>query len=525
LTSIETSPAKGTEGGVLLEARGISKSFGGVHALSDADFLCRQGEIHALLGANGAGKSTLVKILSGVQQPDAGTIRIAGEEVSFSGPADAAAKGVSTVFQELSLFTHLTIAQNILIGHEPTGALGQINRGQMRARVKSLFESLGITHLKPEALVSELSLADRQLVEIFKALSRNPRLLILDEGTSALGRQEVERLFELLRKLAKSGTSVVFISHRMSEIREFVDRMSIFRNGRSVASVNAAECSDEEIVEMMLGERVERTFPARNVVVADAKPLLEVDRLSGGSKIKDISFSVRRGEVVGIAGLEGQGQGELLLALFGAYRRLTGEVRIDGKPTRLGTPWRAKEAGIALIPEDRKTEGLILPMSVRDNISFATLPKYGSFGFVSLARERAFVEEMIERLSVRVGSMEQPARSLSGGNQQKLVIAKWLEAGSDIFLFYDPTRGIDVGTKHAFYELITNLTKQGKAVVLYTTEPVELIGLCHRVLIMDDGAIVAELAGAEITEENILSASLGLKRKGANGSAAKEVQA
>jgi ribose transport system ATP-binding protein len=275
----------------------------------------------------------------------------------------------------------------------------------------------------------------------------------------------------------------------------------------------------------MLGERVERTFPQRNAVAADAEPLLEVDHLSGGSKINDISFSVRRGEVVGIAGLEGQGQGELLLALFGAYRRLTGEVRIGGRPARLGTPWRAKEAGIALIPEDRKTEGLILPMSVRENISFATLPKYGGFGFVSPPRERAFVERMIERLSVRVGSMEQPARSLSGGNQQKLVIAKWLEAGSDIFLFYDPTRGIDVGTKHAFYELIIDLTKQGKAVVLYTTEPVELIGLCHRVLIMDDGAMVAELAGAEITEENILSASLGLKRKTSNESAGREARA
>ena len=508
------SPAKeeqhGAQGDLLLDARGISKSFGGVHALEGADFACRRGEIQALLGANGAGKSTLVKILSGVIQPDSGTVTLDGEPVHFSSPAEAVAHGVATVFQELSLFTHLTVAENIMIGHEPTGALGQVDRKRMRSIVQELFDRLGVGHLDPAALLSDLSLADRQLVEIFKALSRQPRLLILDEGTSALGRQEVERLFELLRNLAKGGTSVVFISHRMSEIREFVDRMCIFRNGRHVATVSASECGDEEIVEMMLGQRVERSFPPRNAVPEEAEVLLEVRDLSAGSKLRDVSFRLRRGEVLGIAGLEGQGQGELLLALFGAYRRLTGKVIIGGKASRLGTPWRAKRAGIALIPEDRKTEELILPMSVRENISFATLPEYCSLGFVSPGRERRFVERMIERLSIRVASMEQPARSLSGGNQQKLVLAKWLETGADVFLFYDPTRGIDVGTKQSFYELITGLTKEGKGVLLYTTETSELIGLCHRVLVMDDGSIVAELEGDDITEPKILSASLGL---------------
>ena len=501
---------------LLLDAQGISKSFGGVHALESAGFSCRRGEIHALLGANGAGKSTLVKILSGVIQPDEGTVTLDGETMHFSGPADAVRHGVATVFQELSLFTHLTVAENIMIGHEPTGALGQIDRKRMRSTVQDLFDRLGVGHLDPSALVSDLSLADRQLVEIFKALSRRPRLLILDEGTSALGRQEVERLFDLLRKLAKGGTSVVFISHRMSEIREFVDRMSIFRNGRHVATVSASECSDEKIVEMMLGQRVERSFPPRSAIPADAEVLLEVRNLSGGSRLRDVSLKLHRGEVLGIAGLEGQGQGELLLGLFGAYRRLSGKVIVGGGASRLGTPWRAKRAGIALIPEDRKTEGLILPMSVRDNVTLATLPDHSSLGFVSPSRERSFVERMIGRLSIRVASMEQPARSLSGGNQQKLVLAKWLETGANVFLFYDPTRGIDVGTKQSFYELIAGLTKEGKGVLLYTTETSELIGLCHRVLVMDDGAIVAELAGDDITEQKILAASLGLK----NGTAA-----
>ena len=498
---------------ILLDAHGISKSFGGVHALDKADFSCGVGEIHALLGANGAGKSTLVKILSGVLQPDEGTIVLGGATVSFSGPAEAVAGGVATVFQELSLFPHLTVAENIMIGHEPTGALGQISQRRLRAAVRELLEGLGIGHIRPGAMVADLSLADRQLVEIFKALSRRPKLLILDEGTSALGRKEVQRLFDLLRKLRDGGTSVIFISHRMSEIRDFVDRMTVFRNGRHVATVAAAEASDEEIVEMMLGQRVERSFPSKTAVAGDAEVLLEVAHLSAGSGLRDVSLSLRGGEVLGIAGLEGQGQGELLLALFGAYRRVKGETRFRGRPTRLGTPWRAKRAGVALIPEDRKTEGLVLPMSVRENITFAVLERLGRFGFVSRARERRFVEEMMERLAVKAASMELPARSLSGGNQQKLVLAKWLEAGADVFLFYDPTRGIDVGTKQAFYELIAGLTRDGKGVLLYTTETSELIGLCHRVLVMDDGRVVRELDGEEITESNILAASLGVGRE------------
>lgn len=495
----------------LLDARAISKSFGGVHALNAADFACERGEIHALLGANGAGKSTLVKILSGVMLPDSGTITFNGQEVSFASPADAAAKGVATVFQELSLFTHLTVAENIFIGHEPLSMLGQISARRMRAEARALFDRLGVDHLNPDAMLSELSLADRQLVEIFKALSREPRLLILDEGTSALGRTEVERLFALLRKLKTGGTSVVFISHRMAEIREFVDRMSVFRNGAHVGTVAAADCTDAEIVEMMLGQRVEKSFPERRPLPAEAPVLLAVEGLSGGSRLRDISLKLHRGEVLGISGLEGQGQGELLLALFGAYRRLSGRVTLHGKPARLSKPWKAKRAGIALIPEDRKTEGLVLPMSVRENISMATLPAYGRFGFVSPRRERRFVDEMIARLEIKVGSMEQPARSLSGGNQQKLVLAKWLATGADVFLFYDPTRGIDVGTKRAFYELIAGLAREGKGVVVYTTETSELAGLCHRVLVMDDGQLVRTLEGADVTEPKILSASFGLR--------------
>ena len=515
--SPSSDPTPPEADGGLLDARAISKSFGGVHALENANFSCRAGEIHALLGANGAGKSTLVKILSGVQKADTGEISILGKTVAFSGPADAVAHGVATVFQELSLFPHLTVAENILIGHEPTGAFGQIDRRRMRTRVRELFEGLGVDHIDPGAMVAGLSLADRQLVEIFKALSRQPKLLILDEGTSALGRKEVQRLFDLLRKLRGSGTSVIFISHRMSEIREFVDRMTVFRNGCHVGTVTASNASNADIVEMMLGQRVEQSFPEKTRLTGSEDVLLETVGLSAGRGLQDISLTLRRGEILGIAGLEGQGQGELLLALFGATRRLSGEVSVRGEATRLGTPWRAKRAGIALIPEDRKTEGLVLPMTVRENITFAVLDTLGRFGFVSPARERRFVEDMMGRLEVKAASMDLPARSLSGGNQQKLVLAKWLETGAEIFLFYDPTRGIDVGTKQAFYELIVGLTREGKGVLVYTTETSELIGLCHRVLIMDDGRVREELVGEAITETNILSASLGVGREASHG--------
>ena len=499
------------EGGpALLEARDVSKHFGGVTALDSANFSCRGGEIHALLGANGAGKSTLVKILSGVQSADSGEIRLGGKPVSLSSPADAAAHGVATVFQELSLFPHLTVAENVMIGHEPVGPLRQIRRRAVTEQVTGLLKRLHIDHISPADLVGDLSLADRQLVEIAKALSHDPRVLILDEGTSALGGQEVQRLFELLRGLRPEGKAVVFISHRMSEIRELVDRMSVFRNGRDVGTVPADQADENEIVEMMLGQRVEQSFPERVSLDEQAETVLETRNLHAGERLRDISLSLRRGEVLGIAGLEGQGQGELLLALFGAYRRIKGDVLVRGQKTRLGTPWRAKRAGLVLIPEDRKSEGLIQPMSVRDNLSLANLDRLSRLGFIRGDEERRFVDRVIERMNIKAASLDQPVRSLSGGNQQKLVLGKWIETGGEVFLFYDPTRGIDVGTKQSVYQLIDGLARESKGVILYTTEDSELVGLCHRVLVMDDGTIVRELAGDDITETNILSASLGV---------------
>ncbi|MGN8158086.1 sugar ABC transporter ATP-binding protein [Salinisphaera sp. SWV1] len=496
-----------------LEASGIAKHFAGTIALDDADFSCRRGEVHVLLGANGAGKSTLVKILCGVQPPDAGTIRLSGEPVELRNPIRAAELGVAAVFQELSLAPHLTVAENIMLAHEPTGPLGQIRGRELRRRVTELFEQIGIDHIKPNTLTGRLTLADQQLVEIAKALSHDPKTLIVDEGTSALGREEVRRLFDLLGRLRERGTAIIFISHRMAEVREIADRLTVFRNGTNVGTVDAADMDENHLVELMLGERIDQSFPARAPRPTGNDPLLDVVNLSAGELIHDISFQLRRGEVLGVAGLEGQGQGDLLLALFGMVRRLSGEVRVAGKPVHLGSPWKAIRAGFALIPEDRKTQGLLQPLSLRENIVLASLKALSRGGLIDRTRERRIAEDGMQRMEIKAASMETPVAALSGGNQQKVVIAKWLETGGDIFLFYDPTRGVDVGTKRAFYELIGELARTGKAVLLYSTELSELVGVCHRVLVMNDRRIAETLEDEDITENAILAASLGVRER------------
>lgn len=492
-----------------LEAINISKYFGGTIALSEADFCCYKGQIHALLGANGAGKSTLVKILCGVQSADTGEIRLDGRVVTLSDPVAAAAQGVSAVFQELSLCPHLTVAENVMLAHEPTGPLGQIRNRRLRENVRSLLERLGIDHIPLNEMVSHLTLADRQLVEIVKALSHDPSTLIVDEGTSALGHDESQRLFDLLKRLRNEGKAVIFISHRMAEVREIADQLTVFRNGTNVASIAAQDMDENKLIEYMLGERVEQSFPEQAQLTDDDHVRLEVEQLSAGSRLKGVNFAARAGEVLGLAGLEGQGQGDLLLALFGVIRRISGTVRVDGKPVRLGRPWRAIRAGFALIPEDRKTQGLLQPLSLRENIVLASLGRMTRFGLVNRTRERETTQSGMERMQIVASSPELAVHALSGGNQQKVVIAKWLEAGGEIFLFYDPTRGVDVGAKGAFYELIADLAKAGKTVLLYTTEISELVGLCHRVLVMNDRRVETELTGDEINESRILSASIG----------------
>jgi ribose transport system ATP-binding protein len=491
---------------------GVSKRYGGVRALQDADLTIETGRIHAVLGENGAGKSTLIKIMAGVVAPDDGRMLLDGTPVSFASPAAANAAGIACIFQELSLIPDLTVADNIAISNPPR-RFGLIDRRAQRRMAEEALARAGADNIHPLALVKDLSLSRRQMVEIAKALARRPRILILDEATSALTAADVTRIYGVLKRLRAEGLALVYISHRMHEITELADACTVFCNGRSVATFAAGTKTDNEIVELMIGREFSAVFPARKPRAAsDAPPRLDVRHLGWIDRLNDISLQVRAGEVIGLGGLDGQGQRELLLALFGVLQGTTGDVLIDGRLVTIAGPNAAKRKGIgmALIPEDRKTEGLMLPMSVRDNLSFAALDRLSRWGVVDAAAERDAVERIVQLLAIRSDGTGVPAGSLSGGNQQKLVIGKWLMMAPRILLLNDPTRGIDVGTKQEMYRLLRKLADDGVAILFYSTDYDELVGCCDRVLVMYDGAIRRELVGAEITERALVSSALNI---------------
>ena len=497
----------------LLAVQGVSKRYGGVRALQDAHLAIAPGRVHAVLGENGAGKSTLIKIMAGVVAPDTGTMLLDGQPVSFASPAAANAAGIVCVFQELSLIPDLSVADNIAISNPPR-RFGLIDRAAQRRMAEEALARAGAEDIHPLALVKDLSLSRRQMVEIAKALARQPRVLILDEATSALTAADVTRIYAVLKRLRAEGLALVYISHRMHEIAELADECTVFCNGRSVASYAAGTKSDSEVVELMIGRRYDGVFPPRAAPTASsAAPRLEVQHLSWNGRLHDISLQLRAGEVIGLGGLDGQGQRELLLALFGVLRGTTGQLHVDGRPVDITGPGVAKrpEIGMALIPEDRKTEGLMLPMSVRENLSFAALGRLSRWGVINRSAEREAVRRVAEMLSVRSDGTDVPAGSLSGGNQQKLVIGKWLMLEPRIILLNDPTRGIDVGTKQEIYALLRRLADAGAAILFYSTDYDELIGCCDRVLVMYDGAIKRELAGDEITERALISSALNIE--------------
>jgi ribose transport system ATP-binding protein len=496
----------------LIQAQQVSKRFGGVVALDHAEFSCAAGEIHALLGENGAGKSTLVKILSGVFPPDSGAVQFNGQPVAFGGPADAARLGVVPVFQELSLIPDLTVAQNIFLGNEPRSRWGLIDMAALNRRAAELLGQLGFGHIDPLALARELVLAERQLVEIAKAVAKNPQVLILDEGTSALGAGEVEQVFAILRRLRDQGRAVVYISHRMEEIESICDSATVFRDGRHVATFQMGSKSHDEIVQMMIGRTLVEVFPPRPPRPPAPEPLLEARGLSWEQRLKDVNFTLHAGEILGLSGLEGQGQGALLFALFGAYAGVRGELRMAGQPVRIHSPRDAMRAGIgmALVPEDRKTQGLILPMTVRDNLTLPTLGVDARLGMLSPAAELGRARTMVQRLAIKAATTETPVRHLSGGNQQKVAIAKWLLGNARVYLLHDPTRGIDVGTKQEIYALMRSLADSGIGLVFFSTDLSEIVNMCDRALVMYEGQVVKELAGAELSEANLVSAALNL---------------
>jgi len=489
---------------------GIAKRYGGVRALENVDFACRRGQIHAVLGENGAGKSTLIKIVAGVVQPDAGTITLDGVLHQFRRPAEATAAGVVCVFQELSLIPDLSVADNISISAPPK-RFGLIDTRAQTRRAEALLAEVGCEDVNPLLRVHDLPLSRRQMVEIAKAIGQRPKLLILDEATSALTSADVERVYSLLARLKAANVAILYISHRMHEVDALADRASVFRNGRHIETFDEGTRTTSQIVQLMIGRDISTQYPPKP---DRQRPpaALKIENLVWENRLQSISLDVGAGEIVGLGGLDGQGQKMLLLALFGVLRGLTGTITVNGRVVRPGSPSDAKAhgTGIALVPEDRKIEGLMLPMSITDNLAIASLKNLLSGPFVDAGKERRAVEAGIERLRIKVGDRADAVSTLSGGNQQKVVIAKWLMTGPRIILLNDPTRGIDVGTKQELYRLMRELADQGAAILFYSTDYDELIGCCDRVAIMYDGRIVRELTGADLNETNIISASLNI---------------
>ena len=505
---------------------GVSKRYGGVHALSNADLTVNAACIHAILGENGAGKSTLIKIIAGVVAPDEGRMLLDGKPVKLNSPAVANRAGIVCIFQELSLVPDLSVADNISISNPPL-RFGLIDRRAQRRIAEEALARAGAEDIHPMTPVKDLPLSRRQMVEIAKALARHPRLLILDEATSALTAADVAKILVVLKRLRADGLALLFISHRMHEIAELADECTVFRNGSNVATYKAGTKTDNEVIELMIGRDFSHVFAARKTVAASPDaPLLDVRNLAWTDRLNQISFAIRRGEVVGLGGLDGQGQRELLLALFGVLRGVTGDVLVAGKPVALTGPSAAKarDVGMALIPEDRKTEGLMLPMSVRLNLSFAALDRISSFGIIDNALESSLIDKLIALLAIRTAGTDGPVGALSGGNQQKVVIAKWLMTEPRIILLNDPTRGIDVATKREIYALLQKLADSGAAVLFYSTDYDELIGCCDRVLVMYGGAVKRVLEGDEITQRALIGSALNLNMEAAGAGIVPGVQ-
>ena len=488
----------------IVELRGIDKSFPGVRALQNVQIDLFPGEVHALMGENGAGKSTLMKIMSGVYQPDAGEIRVDGRAVSVPGPQAAQALGISIIHQELFLMNHLTAAQNIFIGREPRRALGLfVDEVQMRRDAAKIFARMKVD-IDPAAEVGSMTVARQQLVEIAKALSFNARVLVMDEPTSALNAVEVEHLFAVIEDLKAHGVGIIYITHKMDEVKRIADRVTVMRDGQHIATLPAAETPISTIIQMMVGRELADQHRATGT--ASSEEVLRVTGLNRGAAVRDVSFTLHRGEILGFAGLMGAGRTEVARAVFGADAIDSGEINVHGKRRRIPSPAAAVALGIAYLSEDRKHFGLVTGMSVGDNITMASWFRYLSGGmFMRDAALKVTAQDYVTKLKVKTPSVAQETRLLSGGNQQKVVIAKWLLRDCDILIFDEPTRGIDVGAKAEIYRLLEDLATQGKAIIVISSELSEVLRLSHRIVVMCEGRITGELAGRSATQEDIMT--------------------
>ena len=484
--------------------KGIDKSFPGVHALKDVDFELEAGQVVALLGENGAGKSTLIRVLGGAHQLDAGLIEIDGKPLSITSPQESQAAGISVIYQEFNLVRAMTVRDNVFLGQEPS-RLSIIPVEQERKRALELFDRLGVL-IDPDALVGDLTVAQQQIVEIAKALATDARIIVMDEPTAALSPNEVEGLFTIIRDLRAQGIGIVYVSHRLIEIFEIADRVTVLRDGGLVGTKPIKDLTRESMIEMMVGRKLENEFPSRSdtgEVVASSG--LEVRNLCRGDSVRNVSFQVSRGEIVVLTGLVGAGRTETARLIFGADHRDSGEVSLDGQPLTITNPRKAISAGICLLTEDRKNQGLVLQRSVLENFGLPNMLRFAPRGWINQTCERSAFDRYVEQLQIKVASNEQLAANLSGGNQQKVVLARWLERNAEVIIFDEPTRGIDVGAKYEIYLLMNELAAQGKAILMISSELPEVIGMADRILVMHEGRITGEIAeGRTATQEQIM---------------------
>ena len=495
----------------LLELRGIDKRFPGVHALKDAQFDVRRGEVHALIGENGAGKSTLIKIVSGVYQPDSGAITLEGQRVAFSNPREAHSAGIATIYQELGLYPELSVAENIFMGHAPTKkrlGIETIDWEAMEAGAEALLAELNIHNLDVGAKVGTLNVGNRQRVEIAKALSLDARILIMDEPTAALTESDVEQLFSIVSLLRERGVSIIYISHRLNEVFELADRVTVLRDGEYIGTHDVADTDEAELIGMMVGRTIENLFPKQAAQIGDV--VLEVRNLNRPPLTRDISFNVRAGEIVGLAGLVGSGRSESAQVIFGVLPAESGEILLNGEAVTIARPSEAVDYGIGYVPEDRGHQGLIREMTIRENTSMAVLESVSNHSFISRAKERALANGAIRQLSIRATGPDQITNKLSGGNQQKVVVSKWLASSPKLLIMDEPTRGIDVGAKAEIHRLMSRLAAQdGLAILMISSELPEILAMSDRILVMREGRLVGEFTREEATQEMIAHAMMG----------------
>ena len=489
-----------------IEMRGINKAFGTNQVLNNAGFELRDGEVHALMGENGAGKSTLMKILTGVHPKDAGTILVDGVEVSYKNPQEAEKAGIVFIYQEINSLFDLTVEENLFMGKEITKGFGICDKKAMRAQAQEIMDRMGV-NIPVDAVMSDLSVGQQQMVEICKALMVDAKVLIMDEPTAALTQSETENLFKVVNSLREKGVSIVYISHRMEEIFELCDRITILRDGSYIGTEYIKDITMDDIVQMMIGREIGERYPARDVKIGEE--VLRVEGLTHGKLFKDVSFSVRAGEVLGVSGLMGAGRTEIMQAIFGNLPVASGKIFIDGKEVSIKNPRQAIAAGIGFITEDRKTEGLLLEKSIAENIEIANLGKVSSKSVLSKSKGAALVKKGIEEFRIKCFGPEHECGNLSGGNQQKVVLAKWIYTDPKILILDEPTRGVDIGAKKEIYNVINEMAAKGVAVIMVSSELPEVLGMSDRIMVVHEGHVTGIIDGAQADQAKVMTLATG----------------